>query len=47
MRRGYSEGYLRKSLVNDPLFKRVNTGDNTPGMIYVDIVPVSWGWAGV
>ena len=39
VRQGYTEGYLRKSLVNDPLFKRVNTGDNTPAMIYVDIVP--------
>lgn len=38
VRQGYTEGYLRKSLVNDPLFKRVNTGDNTPAMIYVDIV---------
>jgi len=39
VRQGYTEGYLRKSLVNDPLFKRVNTGDNTPAMIYVDIAP--------
>lgn len=39
VRQGYTEGYLRKSLVNDPLFKRVNTGDNTPAVIYVDIVP--------
>lgn len=37
--RGYKEGYLRKSLVRDPLFNRVNTGDNTPAMIHVDIVP--------
>ena len=36
---GYKEGYLRKSLVRDPLFNRVNTGDNTPAMIHVDIVP--------
>ena len=35
---GYSEGYLRKSVVEDPL-ERVNTGDNTPGVIYYDIVP--------
>lgn len=39
VRQGYTEGYLRKSLVNDPLFKRVNTGDNTPAVICVDIVP--------
>ena len=35
---GYTEGYLRKSVVRDPL-DRVNTGDNTPAMIYYDIVP--------
>lgn len=35
---GYTEGYLRKSVVRDPL-ERVNTGDNTPAMIYYDIVP--------
>ena len=38
VRRGYGEGYLRKSVVKDPL-NRVNTGDNTPAMIYYDIVP--------
>lgn len=38
VRRGYREGYLRKSVVRDPL-DRVNTGDNTPAMIYYDIVP--------
>lgn len=38
VRRGYREGLLRKSLVADPL-RRVNTGDNTPAMIYYDIVP--------
>lgn len=37
--RGYKEGYLRKSIVRDPLFNRVNTGDNTPAVIHVDIVP--------
>lgn len=37
--RGYKEGYLRKSLVRDPLFNRVNTGDNTPAMVHVEIVP--------
>lgn len=38
VRRGYSEGYLRKSVVGDPL-RRKNTGDNTPAIITVDIVP--------
>ena len=37
VRQGYTEGYLRKSVVRDPL-DRVNTGDNTPAMIYYDIV---------
>ncbi|KYH35221.1 L(+)-tartrate dehydratase subunit alpha [Clostridium tepidiprofundi DSM 19306] len=35
---GYTEGYLRKSVVKDPL-NRVNTKDNTPAVIYYDIVP--------
>lgn len=35
---GYKDGYLRKSVVKDPL-DRVNTGDNTPAVIYYDIVP--------
>ena len=38
VRQGYAEGYLRKSVVRDPL-DRVNTGDNTPAMIYYDIAP--------
>ena len=38
VRKGYSQGYLRKSVVSDPL-NRVNTGDNTPAMIYYDIYP--------
>jgi fumarate hydratase subunit alpha len=38
VRRGYSEGYLRASVVADPV-DRVNTGDNTPAVIYFDIVP--------
>lgn len=38
VRIGYDEGYLRKSVVSDPLFKRVNTKDNTPAVIYMDIV---------
>ncbi len=38
VRRGYKEGYLRKSVVEDPL-RRVNTGDNTPAVIYTNLVP--------
>ncbi len=38
VRRGYQEGYLRKSIVDDPLYKRKNTGDNTPAVIYTTIV---------
>ncbi|MBR7163651.1 MAG: fumarate hydratase [Clostridia bacterium] len=38
VRQGYEEGYLRKSVVRDPL-DRVNTGDNTPAMLYFEIVP--------
>ena len=38
VRQGYGEGYLRKSVVRDPI-DRVNTGDNTPAMIYFDMVP--------
>ena len=37
VRKGYSEGYLRKSVVSDPLLRQ-NTGDNTPAVIYTDIV---------
>ena len=37
VRRGYEKGYLRKSVVKDPV-RRGNTGDNTPAMIYTDIV---------
>lgn len=38
VRQGYEEGYLRKSVVGNPL-ERVNTKDNTPAMIYWDIKP--------
>lgn len=38
IRKGYAEGYLRKSIVADPL-RRKNTSDNTPAMIHVAIVP--------
>ncbi len=34
----YTEGYLRKSVVDDPLFNRINTQSNTPAIIHVDIV---------
>ena len=37
VRRGYEKGYLRKSVVKDPV-RRGNTGDNTPAVIYTDIV---------
>lgn len=39
VRKGYTDGYLRKSMVLDPLFNRENTGDNTPAIIYLDLVP--------
>jgi len=38
VRRGYKDGYLRKSVLSDPL-ERKNTGDNTPAMITTEIVP--------
>ena len=38
VRRGYDKGYLRKSVVRDPI-RRGNTGDNTPAMLYTEIVP--------
>jgi len=38
VRRGYQEGYLRKSVVADP-FDRKNTGDNTPAIVHYRIVP--------
>ncbi|MDF2615644.1 MAG: hydro-lyase, Fe-S type, tartrate/fumarate subfamily, alpha subunit [Sedimentibacter sp.] len=39
VRRGYKNGYLRKSAVDDPFFVRKNTGDNTPAIIHTTIVP--------
>lgn len=39
VRRGYTKGFLRKSVVDDPLFIRKNTGDNTPAVIHTEIVP--------
>ena len=37
VRQGYQEGYLRKSIVENPLY-RINTGDNTPAIIHYDLV---------
>ena len=39
VRQGYEEGYLRKSIVDDAVFTRINTKDNTPAVINYDIVP--------
>ena len=39
VRQAYREGYLRKSVVSDPLFDRKNTGDNTPAILHLSIVP--------
>jgi fumarate hydratase subunit alpha len=39
VRRAYNESYLRKSMVSRPFSERINTGDNTPAVIHVDIVP--------
>ena len=36
---GYTDGLLRKSVVRDPFFDRVNTGDNTPAVIHTRLVP--------
>lgn len=41
VRKGYSDGYLRKSVVSPPLAPRRNTGDNTPAVIHARIVPGS------
>lgn len=38
VRQGYEIGYLRKSVVDDPVFDRINTKDNTPAIINYDIV---------
>lgn len=38
IREGYAEGYLRKSIVRDPL-QRKNTGDNTPAIVYTELIP--------
>ena len=39
VRQAYTEGYLRKSLLKDPIFDRSNTGDNTPAVIHLEQVP--------
>jgi fumarate hydratase subunit alpha len=39
VREAYTEGYLRKSLVTDPLYDRKNTRDNTPAVIHLELVP--------
>lgn len=39
VRRAYIDGYLRKSVVADPVFDRINTKDNTPAIIHTEIVP--------
>jgi len=39
VRRGYEEGYLRKSVVENPFSARINTKDNTPAVIHTEIVP--------
>ena len=36
--KGYKEGYLRKSIVSDPIFGRKNTGDNTPPIVHLQLV---------
>lgn len=41
VRQAYKDGYLRKSVVNDPVFDRINTKDNTPAIIHTEIVPGS------
>lgn len=38
VRRAYTDGYLRKSVVSDPVFDRTNTNDNTPAIIHTEIV---------
>lgn len=39
VRQGYEDGYLRKSVVEEPLFERLNTGDNTPAVLHTELVP--------
>jgi fumarate hydratase subunit alpha len=37
--RGYTEGFLRKSIVRHPFSRRINTGDNTPPVVHTEVVP--------
>ncbi len=39
VRRGYKDGYLRMSVVSDPLGARTNTSDNTPAVVHTEVVP--------
>lgn len=39
IRAAYEKGYFRKSIVSDPLYSRQNTGDNTPGLLDIEVVP--------
>jgi fumarate hydratase subunit alpha len=39
VRQGYNDGYLRGSIVRDPVFDRKNTGDNTPAFVHTKVVP--------
>ena len=39
VRQGYLQGYLRKSMVYPPVFERKNTGDNTPAILHLEVVP--------
>ncbi len=39
VRQAYEQGFLRKSVVSDPVFDRINTRDNTPSVIHTEIVP--------
>lgn len=39
VRQAYQEGFLRKSIVSEPLFDRQNTGDNTPVKLYTEVIP--------
>lgn len=39
VRQGYAEGFLRKSVVSEPLFERKNTDDNTPPIIHYQLIP--------
>ncbi|UJS16870.1 MAG: fumarate hydratase [Candidatus Jettenia sp.] len=41
VRKGYKDGFLRKSIVTDPL-NRINTGDNTPAIIHTELIPENY-----